>query len=112
VHWIYHSVATVLLLAVLQVLLGGVFKPWSEHWETIWPLVLCVSLVLLLPKFVFDSFQVSNRFAGPVMRMRQSLRTGPRAGLTSRSIPAQRLLGGAVPRAKRRRRANHVCQSC
>ncbi len=33
-----------------------------------------LSLMLLLPLFVYDSFQLSNRFAGPVKRLRRVLR--------------------------------------
>lgn len=76
VHWLYHILVTILLLALLQVLLGGVFKTWSEHWETIWPLALSVSvsMLVLLPKFIYDSLELSSRFAGPVTRLRRVLR--------------------------------------
>ena len=33
-----------------------------------------LSLMLLLPMFVYDSFQLSNRFVGPVTRLRRVLR--------------------------------------
>jgi hypothetical protein len=76
-HWLFHSLATVLLLALLQVLLGGIFKSWSEHWQTIWPLAasVYVSLIVLLPKFIRDSLELSHRFAGPVLRLRHILRS-------------------------------------
>lgn len=75
-HWVYHILLTILLLALLQVLLGGVFTTWSEHWETIWPLALSVlvSMLVLLPKFIYDTLELSNRFAGPMMRLRHVLR--------------------------------------
>ena len=75
-HWLYHCLVTIALLSVLEVLLGGVFKPWSEHWRVIWPLAASVSLslLILLPKFVLDSFRLSNRFAGPIGRVRTALR--------------------------------------
>ena len=76
-HWTYHCVVTILLLGTLEVLLGGVFKPWSEHWRVIWPLAASVSLslLILLPTFVLDSFRLSNRFAGPIGRVRRALRS-------------------------------------
>ena len=75
-QWLYHCLVTILLLSVLEVLLGGVYKPWSEHWRVIWPLAASVSLslLILLPKFVLDSFKLSNRFAGPIGRVRHALR--------------------------------------
>lgn len=75
-HWVYHCLLTILLLGALEVLLGGVFKPWNEHWRTIWPLAASVSLslLILLPTFVLDSFRLSNRFAGPIGRVRRALR--------------------------------------
>ena len=75
-HWLYHSLVTILLLAILQVLLGGAFKSWKENWESIWPLAASVyiSLIVLLPMFILDSFKLSNRFAGPIGRVRRALR--------------------------------------
>jgi hypothetical protein len=76
VHWFYHSLVTILLLAMLQWLLGGMFKSWAENWQAIWPLAasVYVSLLLLLPLFILNSFKLSNRFAGPVGRVRDALR--------------------------------------
>ncbi len=31
-------------------------------------------MVSILPTFVYDSMKLSNRFAGPVMRLRESIR--------------------------------------
>jgi len=75
-HWLCFSLAAVLFLAFLQLLLGGVFKPWSEHWQAIWPMAVSVylSFLVLLPMFVYDSFKLSNRFAGPIKRVRRVLR--------------------------------------
>jgi hypothetical protein len=75
-HWLYHSLLTILVLAILQVLLGGAFKSWEENWQSIWPLAasVYVSLLLLLPMFILDSFKLSNRFAGPIGRVRRALR--------------------------------------
>ncbi len=74
-HWLGHTLVAAVYLAMLELLLGGL-KPWSEHWRTIWPLAasLLLSLLLLLPKFIYDSLQLSNRFVGPVTRLRRSLR--------------------------------------
>jgi hypothetical protein len=75
-HWFYHSLVTILLLAILEVLLGGIVKTWEENWQSIWPIAASVyiSLIVLLPMFILDSFKLSNRFAGPIGRVRQALR--------------------------------------
>lgn len=75
-HWLYHSIVTILLLAMLQWLLGGMFKSWAENWQAIWPLAASVylSLIILLPLFILNSFKLSNRFAGPIGRVRGALR--------------------------------------
>jgi nitrogen fixation/metabolism regulation signal transduction histidine kinase len=75
-HLLGQTLASVIFLALLQFLLGGLLKPWSEHWRTIWPLTaaVLVSLVVFLPKFIYDSFRLSQRFVGPVKKLRRSLR--------------------------------------
>ena len=51
-------------------------RPLSEHFDNLWwshgPLL--ISLVFLLPVFIFDSIQLSHRFAGPVVRLRNAMR--------------------------------------
>jgi hypothetical protein len=75
-HWLYHSLVTIVFLAILQFVLGGMFKPWDEIWQSIWPIAASVylSLFVLLPVFVLSSFKLSNRFAGPIGRVRRALR--------------------------------------
>jgi hypothetical protein len=76
VHWFYHSLLTVLFLLVLTVLFGGGLRPWGETWQALCPLAISVyvSMLLLLPIFIRDSFKLSNRFAGPIYRIRSTLR--------------------------------------
>lgn len=75
-HWFYHSLLTVLFLLVLTVLFGGGLRPLGEAWRAVFPLAISVyvSMLLLLPIFIRDSFKLSNRFAGPVYRIRSALR--------------------------------------
>lgn len=75
-QWLLHLAASAVLLVMLQVLLGGFFRPWSEHWGKVWPLVASVSLsmLVLLPAFVRSSLKLSNRFVGPIHRFRGELR--------------------------------------
>ncbi len=75
-HWFYHSSLTVFFLLILELVQGGILKPWSETWQAIWPIAAAVyfSMLLLLPIFILDSFKLSNRFVGPVARIRTALR--------------------------------------
>jgi nitrate/nitrite-specific signal transduction histidine kinase len=74
-HWLGQTVVAALYVTLLELLRGGL-RPWSEHWRTIWSLVspLFVSLMILLPLFIYGSFGLSNRFVGPVKRLRRVLR--------------------------------------
>jgi len=75
-HWLGFTLAAVVLLA-LQFLIIGLFGPWQEQWPTICRLVasaMILSLILLLPMFIYNSFQLSHRFVGPVTQLRRVLR--------------------------------------
>jgi len=76
VQWSLHLLGTVVLLTTLQVLLGGILNGFDYHWARIWPTVasFIVSLFFLLPIFVLGSLKLSNRFAGPIHRLRRELR--------------------------------------
>lgn len=76
-QWCLHLVATLLLLTMLQVLLGGFFHPWQIHAQKLWPTLasFTVSLLFLLPVYVMNSLKLSNRFAGPIHRFRRELRS-------------------------------------
>jgi hypothetical protein len=75
-HWFYHSSLTIFFLLILELLLGGILRPWGEVWQALWPIAAAVyfSMLLLLPIFILDSFKLSNRFIGPVARIRIALR--------------------------------------
>jgi hypothetical protein len=76
-QWFVFAVFGAVIFAIFQFLLGGApQEPWSHRLQTIWPMAasLFVSLLMLLPKFVNDSLKLSNRFAGPILRLRNTLR--------------------------------------
>ncbi len=74
IHWVsYVSVAAAVAFC-LQVLSNPV-QPLGEHIRNAWwthGLFLLV-LVFLLPVFVLDSIKLSNRFAGPIYRLRRTI---------------------------------------
>ncbi len=75
-HWLLFLIASAILITMLQVLLGGVFRPWDYHFQRIWPMVAsqAVALLFLCPTFILSSLKLSNRFVGPIHRLRKQLR--------------------------------------
>jgi len=75
-NWLLYCTAAVFLIGLLQVLVAGSSKPILEHCQAIGQMVLTLLMVfvLLLPKFIYDWFQLSHRFLGPVERVRGVLR--------------------------------------
>ncbi len=74
-HWTLILIATLFLVFLLQVLTGGPMKPWSYHLSQVWsryaPFI--VALVAVIPPVVYDSLRLSNRFVGPVYRLRNAM---------------------------------------
>ncbi len=68
------------LLAITLVLLGwgmvtGPIRPINAHLTELWALYgsAAVASLLLLPAVIFDLLRLSNRFAGPMFRLRRSM---------------------------------------
>lgn len=74
-HWVGFFVVASLVAFVLQVL-SNPFQSISAHLEQIWwtqgPFL--VAALFLLPVFVFDTIKLSHRFAGPIYRLRSTIR--------------------------------------
>ena len=69
------------LLTVMLLLLGwrmaaGPVRPLNSQLRELWTIFepVAVASLLLLPVVIFDLLRVSNRFAGPMFRLRKSLR--------------------------------------
>ena len=75
-HWLAFFVVTSLVAFCLQVLTNPL-RPFNEHVQQLWwthgPFLLV--MVFLLPVFVLDTIKFSNRFAGPIYRLRQTIRS-------------------------------------
>jgi len=75
-HWLAFFVVTSLVAFCLQVLTNPL-RPFNEHVQQLWwtqgPFLL--AMVFLLPVFVLDTIKFSNRFAGPIYRLRQTIRS-------------------------------------
>ena len=68
------------LLTITLLLLGwgmvtGPVRPLNAHLTELWALYgsAAVASLLLLPAVIFDLLRLSNRFAGPMFRLRRSM---------------------------------------
>jgi methyl-accepting chemotaxis protein len=75
-HWFGFFVTASIVSFILQ-MLSNPLIPLSAHLEELWwtqgPFLLV--MVFLLPAFVLDTIKLSHRFAGPIYRLRQTIRS-------------------------------------
>ncbi len=76
VHWCIFFFVTCVLVAVLNALSGDPSLPFAEKvvGETGTLVIVAVSMLVLFPAFALDTIRFSNRFVGPISRLRRSLR--------------------------------------
>jgi hypothetical protein len=74
-HWLAFIGVASLVAFCLQVLTNP-FRPLEEHVQQMWwthgPFLLV--LFFLLPVFIVDTIKLSHRFAGPIYRLRNTIR--------------------------------------
>lgn len=75
-HWCSFVMVSIFSVLILQLLLGDPEKSLVQHVDAAWRqyALLAFVLVALLPAFLLDTIKMSNRFVGPVMRLRRALR--------------------------------------
>ena len=75
-HWCAFLIVGSMVAFCLQVL-SNPFRPASEHARELWwthgPFVIV--MVFMLPVFIYDTIKLSHRFAGPIYRLRQTIRS-------------------------------------
>ncbi|MBL9165070.1 MAG: hypothetical protein JNL18_20235 [Planctomycetaceae bacterium] len=75
-HWCAFIAVAGLVAFCLQVL-SNPFRTMEEHAQQVWwthgPFLLV--LVFLLPVFILDTIKLSHRFAGPIYRLRNTIRS-------------------------------------
>jgi len=83
-HWTAFIAVSGLVAFCLQVL-SNPFTPIQEHAQNLWwthgPFLLV--MVFMLPVFIVDTIKLSHRFAGPIYRMRQTIRSLAKGGAYS-----------------------------
>ncbi len=80
-HWCAFIAVTGLVAFCLQVL-SNPFTSIREHAQNVWwthgPFLMV--MVFMLPVFIVDTIKLSHRFAGPIYRMRQTIRSLAKGG--------------------------------
>ena len=75
-HWLVFLGVASTISFCLQVLTNP-FQSVGQHFQSLWwthgPFL--VVTVFLLPVFVLDTIRLSHRFAGPIYRLRQTIRS-------------------------------------
>ena len=72
IHWlVFASIAAILTLMLHYI--ANPLAPLSEQRNVVWQNQgpFAIVILILLPIFVFDTVKLSNRFAGPVLRLRR-----------------------------------------
>ena len=75
-HWCVFFLVAFVAVVAMQALLGDPAQPMSERIseKSADMAVLGVVLLAIFPAFLLDTIRFSNRFAGPVVRLRRGLR--------------------------------------
>jgi nitrogen fixation/metabolism regulation signal transduction histidine kinase len=80
-HWLGFFAVASLIAFCLQVL-ANPFRSLDQHFEQLWwthgPFLLV--MVFLLPVFVVDTVRLSNRFSGPIYRLRKTIQNIAQGG--------------------------------
>jgi len=75
-HWCAFIAVAGLVAFCLQVL-SNPFRTFEEHIQQVWwthgPFLLV--MFFLLPVFILDTIKLSHRFAGPIYRLRNTIRS-------------------------------------
>lgn len=76
IHWCTFFVVTLLCVSLMQLLLGDPNKTITERMSSPEQNLLLLGMIMLslLPIFVLDTIRFSNRFVGPIARLRRSMR--------------------------------------
>ena len=73
-YWLTCLVTMTLLLLAWHMIMGPV-RPLKAHLTELWTLYgpVAVASLVLLPGVIFDLVRLSNRFTGPMFRLRRSM---------------------------------------
>ena len=75
-HWCCFFALTVLSLMTLEYFLGDPSLTFAGHANVVWGkyAFFFILMLAIMPTFIYDTLKMSNRFAGPIHRLKVSLR--------------------------------------
>ena len=75
-HWVCFIVTSIAAITLLQLVLGNPEKTFVEHLISAGRqyALFFIVLLALLPAFILDTIRLSHRFAGPIYRLRQTIK--------------------------------------
>lgn len=76
-HWGIFFLLSALSLFTLEYFLGNSQLSMSEHLQVVWGkyAFFFVLMLAIMPSFIYDAMKLSNRFAGPILRLKESLKS-------------------------------------
>jgi len=76
IHWFLFFLASSMTLLGLQYFLGEPGMSLGEHISALWGqyALFVILMVAMLPSFLYDTIKMSNRFAGPIVRLRRGMK--------------------------------------
>lgn len=74
-HWCVFFALSLISLGALELFMGDPALTLQGHLAVLWSkyAFFVILMVAILPTFVYDSMKLSNRFVGPIMRLRESI---------------------------------------
>ena len=74
-HWFLFFALAVVILSALELFLGDPALSLLGHLQVLWGkyAFFLVLMAAILPSFVYDTVKLSNRYVGPVLRLRESI---------------------------------------
>ncbi len=74
-HWCIFFVLSLISLGAMELFLGDPALSFIGHLAVLWSkyAFFVILMVSILPTFIYDSMKLSNRFAGPILRLRESI---------------------------------------
>ncbi len=75
IHWCVFFALSLISLTTLELFLGDPELTLAGHLSVLWGkyAFFVILMISILPTFIYDSVKLSNRFAGPIMRLRESI---------------------------------------
>ncbi len=75
IHWCIFFLLSIISLFALEFFLGNPNLTFSGQLQVLWSkyAYFIVIMLAIVPTFIYDTMKLSNRFAGPILRLRESI---------------------------------------